>query len=142
MAAKAITTRATLKDLPADFSLSFLKGPSISLKSRQQGFKYCAEEYYHDVKMFIDEDLTISCSARCYASYRTNDEPRTIHLDIKPTEISLAHCSCQAGYVIIYYYLLIFKRIALFFVKLFIISLIQCIQLRIIRAVPVSVHEE
>lgn len=99
MAAKAISTRATLKDLPTDFSLSFLKGPSISLKSRQQGFKYCAEEYYHDVKMFIDEDRTIFCSARCYASYRTKDEPRNIHLDIKPTEISLAHCSCQAGYV-------------------------------------------
>lgn len=114
MAAKSITTRATLKDLPADFSLSFMKGPPISLKSRQQGFKYCAEEYYHDVKMFIAEDQTISCSTRCYASYRTKDEPRTVHLDIKPTEISLAHCSCQAGYVKIDCYLLIFMTIVLF----------------------------
>ena len=97
MAAKPVRLRATLQDLPDDFSLAFLKGSTISLKSKKQGYKYYAEHYYHNVSMFLDEEKTIYCSAKCYASYRTNDEPRSVYLDITPTDISLAHCLCQAG---------------------------------------------
>ena len=99
MAASSSSVRATLKDLPADFSLAFLKGVTLSLKSRQNGFKFADESYYHEVKMFVNEERTIFCSARCFASYKTHDQPRNVFLDIKPTEISLAHCSCEAGYI-------------------------------------------
>ena len=37
MVANISTQRATLKDLQTDFSLAFLKGVTLSLKSRQNG---------------------------------------------------------------------------------------------------------
>ena len=116
MAANSSTQRATLKDLPTDFSLAFLKGVTLSLKSRQNGFKFADESYYHDVKMFINDEKTIFCSARCFASYKTHDEPRHVFLDIKPTEISLAHCSCEAGYCLLIIFLMLFSVITSYFV--------------------------
>ena len=78
MAANSSTQRATLKDLPTDFSLAFLKVVTLSLKSRQNGIKFADESYYNDVKMFINDEKTIFCTARCFASYKTHDEPRHV----------------------------------------------------------------
>lgn len=90
MASKPVRLRTALQDLPDDFSFAFLKGSSISLKSKRQGYRYYAVNYYHNVSKFIDEEKTIYCSAKCYASYLTNDEPRSVYLDSKPTDISHA----------------------------------------------------
>ena len=103
MAAITSRNRATLADLPTDFSVSFLKNSMISLKSKQKGFKYFSEGFFHSVTMFInrgtDDVSCISVSAKSYRSQRKSEEPHSLHIDIKPNEISEAHCSCQAGYV-------------------------------------------
>ncbi|XP_061698010.1 uncharacterized protein LOC133512400 [Syngnathoides biaculeatus] len=96
MAAQHEKNRARLSDLPADFSLAFLDNSEILLKSRQQGFKYFSEGYLNDISMHIDGE-TIEISARSFRSQRKTEQPHTLHLQLNPTRISEAHCTCQAG---------------------------------------------
>ena len=55
MAASTQQVLAKLCDLPVNFSMDFLKVTTLSLKSKQQGFKYFSEGYIHDVKMFCGD---------------------------------------------------------------------------------------
>ena len=79
MAASSVIRRASLEDPRPYFSLSFLKDAEISLKSRQQGLKYFAEGYLHDVGMFWSPDFDILDSTN---SARIN-EARRVSIDIK-----------------------------------------------------------
>ncbi|XP_071118722.1 uncharacterized protein [Haliotis cracherodii] len=97
MAASCQTRRASLADLQADLSTSFMKQVSFSMKSKQQGFKFFSEVYFHSVSMTYGENDTIVSSAKCYRSMKKNEPPHAVHVDIKPEEISYAYCSCQAG---------------------------------------------
>ena len=97
MAASSNAPRANLSDLSHGFYENYMKKESISLKSKQQGYKYFNEGYFHDVSMFKGEDNVISISAKSYRSQRKSEKPHSIHLDVKAEEITYAHCSCQAG---------------------------------------------
>ena len=64
MAAKASTCTADLKNIPA--TLSYLKDVDISLKSRQQGFRFFSKGYFHGVNMCMDDENTTVVTAKCH----------------------------------------------------------------------------
>ena len=88
---------AVLSDLPADISEKYIT-EEVSLKAKQQGFKYYSENYFQRVKMYkSDKENEVRISAKCHRSQRKNDPPHSINLDITPGFLDLAHCSCTAG---------------------------------------------
>ena len=96
---KTPTRLALLSDLPQDISEHYV-GKDVSLKAKQQGFKYYSENYFEKVKMYKREDTgQINISAKCNCSQRKNDEPHAVNLDITENKLDLAHCSCVAGLV-------------------------------------------
>ena len=96
MAAEAVYRSADLTNIPSDFSLVYLKDIAISLKSKQQGFKYFSEGYFHDVNM-VKDDNTVITTAKCYRSQRKSEKPHNVSVDISGDRVSYALCSCQAG---------------------------------------------
>lgn len=89
---------AVLSDLPADISEKYI-AEEVSLKAKQQGFKYYSENYFQRMKMYkSDKENEVRISAKCHHSQRKNNSPHSINLDITPGSLDLAHCSCTAGY--------------------------------------------
>lgn len=93
------TRLALFSDLPEDISDKYIKY-DISLKIKQQGFKYFSENYIEKVRMFKStKENQVNIAARCHRSQRKNDAPHSTNLDISPGSLDLAHCSYTVGNV-------------------------------------------
>ena len=91
---------ASLSDLPGCFSVSWLNVSNVSLKSRQQGYKFFAEGYFHMVCMTW-RNKTLQVAARCHPSQRKSKEAQKLSIDIDVDKARISDtrsmCSCQAG---------------------------------------------
>ncbi|KAJ8306827.1 hypothetical protein KUTeg_008811 [Tegillarca granosa] len=90
--------RAKLSDLPDNFA--FAKTHQVSLKSRQQGYRYFAEGYIHKVSLFfLENESNLEISAKCFRSQRKSEKPHSVNIEINKAlgEIVDAYCTCQAG---------------------------------------------
>lgn len=93
------TRLALLSDLPEDISDKYIKN-DLSLKTKQQGYKYFSENYFEKVRMYkSSKEKQVMIAAKCHRSQRKNELPHSVNLDVSPGSIDLAHCSCTAGYV-------------------------------------------
>ena len=92
---KGTDRAANLLDLPPNFKLE-LPNQSISLRCRQQGFKFFSENYLHDVYMTKFDD-TVRVAAKCHRSQRKNEAAHKLSLDICKGQIQYSYCSCTAG---------------------------------------------
>ena len=90
-----------LSDLPNNLSVDFLKDADISLKSKQQGYRFFSEGYFQNTKIFKDDDDILQVYSECHRSrsQRKNAKPHNLqlHMDISVRAINFAHCSCMAG---------------------------------------------
>ncbi|KAJ8315784.1 hypothetical protein KUTeg_007934 [Tegillarca granosa] len=73
-----------MSDLPDNFA--FAKTHQVSLKSRQQGYRYFAEG-------------NVEISAKCFRSQRKSEKPHSVNIENNKAlgEIVDAYCTCQAG---------------------------------------------
>lgn len=66
---------AVLSDLSANLS-EIYTAEKVSLKAKQQCFKYYSENYFQRVKMYKSyKEIEVRKSAKCHCSQRKNDIP-------------------------------------------------------------------
>lgn len=91
----------SLKDVPDDFSLSFLNNKP-TLRQKQRAVAFVKDAYIKSVKIFRGEnENSIQITAKIFRSQRKSEDPHRVYLDVNITGKSFndAHCSCKAGYV-------------------------------------------
>ena len=95
----AASNKDLVENIPED--ISFLYHPEhmhISKKARHRGLNYYLQGYIHDIQLDA-QDGTLNARCKCYRSYKKNETPHTLHMEISlhNKQIVEAYCSCVAG---------------------------------------------
>ena len=102
-----MASSCSLIDIPENFCNNFICDKNISLKCKQQAFRYFAEGYLDNVFISCthidtcgrderDTGINVELRATCYRSQRTKETPHQININSANGQND-AHCTCQAG---------------------------------------------